>query len=385
VDEIRPETKSPQPNVAEEAVPEKQDPKRARSLRKPFSTDAKKTAPSPQDSAAGESSKKSESSSKRESRFLYFKFPQKKTESGAHEAGAEESSTKVEGPSQRGPPASRGADAERKVDDKKDKHSEATEVPQATPAKDPKKPNQLGDDASAVREQGAEPEELETVNWLQDDKMLPSTLPECRVLGFSYPFSFPSSSSNQDIALDLLAQKLLEAIEKKWEDDNNLEASAEQQKNDSSRLAAPIIFIGYELGGLIIEKALSIAATEDPNRAIAQLVSLTGAVMFFATPFIGSGSKESSVVNQLTSIAFDTYKAGLKLVRGGGPRQIQVQEVMHDNEGLQQLLTDFSELVKKSGIPVVSYTAKSPESNQPKPKVCVLFIAQPRVFSMKPF
>lgn len=377
VDEIRPEMKTPQPNVSEEVVPEKSDPKRSRSLRKPFSTDPKKTAPISQDSTAGESNKKSELQAKRESRFQFLKSPLKKTESSVREARAEESSRQVEGSPQRGSPAPRGVDPERKVDDKKDKHSESTESPQAAPVKDTKKPNQPGNGAPVVREQEAEPKELETVNWLQDDKMLPYTLPECRVLGFSYPSSFPSNSPSQDNALDLVAWKLLEAIEKKWEGDNS-EASAEQQKNDSNRLETPIIFIGYELGGLIIERALSIAATADPDGAIAQLVSLTGAVIFLATPFTGSGSKESSVVNQLTSMAFDTYKAGLKLVRGNKPRQVQVQEIMHDSGGLQQLLTDFTELVKKNGIPVVSYIAKSPESNQPKPKVCALFFTQPQ-------
>src|SRR6266536_280819 len=86
VDETTPETKRPQLNMSEEIVQEKLEPKRSRSIRKPFSTDSskkpesKRTEPTIHEHGAEESSKKSDIPSKRDSRFQILKPGSKKTE-----------------------------------------------------------------------------------------------------------------------------------------------------------------------------------------------------------------------------------------------------------------------------------------------------------------
>ena len=324
-----PEAKGLQSNISGEKG------KRGLPFLKPLIADLKKLEPkSTKHESGGEPSK-------RESRFPFLK-PSSKTEST--EPITEDSHRNSEQPPQRESPATVGAD------------------PKSAPAKGTRK-------QSVANDQGGEPKEPEKVNWLKDDKMLPRALPECRVLGFCYPTTFPASTPAQNV-LESLAREFLKAVEKRWEDD----ARVEQQENDSHRRRAPIIFIGHELGGLIIEKALSIADTPQ-NEKEKSLLSLTAAVIFLATPFPDSGSKEK-VVNQLTSKVLDTLGAGLGLVRGSR-RQIPVHEVAHevkyDTGGLRQLPDSFAGLVEANGIPVVCFNSKSPDSDQSKSKVRMLF------------
>src|SRR5438552_1029838 len=107
--------------------------------------------------------------------------------------------------------------------------------------------------------------------------MLPGSLPECRVLCFSYPSTVSPNAPDQEAVLDRLARKFLEEIEKIWEVGDR-ESNEKQPENDSYH--RPIIFIGYELGCLIIEKALSIAVEPSGNENTRSLLSLTAAVVF---------------------------------------------------------------------------------------------------------
>ena len=342
---VPPEAGAPQSGKAEKTTPEAKGSqsntsgekgKRGLPFLKPLIADfSKKLEPKPTKEECGGDPPK------RNPKFPFLK-PSSKTEST--EPITEDSHKNPEQPPQREPPARVGTD------------------PKSAPAKGTRK-------QSIPNGQGGEPREPEGVNWLKDDKMLPRALPECRVLGFCYPTTIPANTPPQNV-LESLARRFLEVIEKRWEED----ARVEQQKNDSHPRRAPIIFIGHELGGLIIEKALSIAATPPDGKKI-PLLSLTAAVIFFATPFPDSGSKEG-VVNQLTSKVLDTLGVGLDLVRGNR-RRIPVHEVVHEvmygAAGLRQLFDSFAGLVETNGIPVVCFNSKSLDSDQSKSKVRMLF------------
>jgi hypothetical protein len=238
-----------------------------------------------------------------------------------------------------------------------DSHGNSEQPPQK------ESPATVGADPTSapVKRTTTQPVANEDINWLENSQMLPRALPECHVLGFCYPTTFPTTfpadTSAQNV-LDILARGFIKAIEKRWEDDFH-------------GRKAPIIFIGHELGGLIIEKALSIASDEKRK----SLLSLTAAVVFLDTPFPDSGPKEG-VGNQLTSKVRDTFGAGLGFVKGGR-RPIRVREVVDkvvdDTTGLRQLLKSFADLVETNGIPVVCFNSKSPDPDQSKSKVRVLF------------
>jgi hypothetical protein len=225
-------------------------------------------------------------------------------------------------------------------------------------------PATVGADATSAPAKGtiAQPVANEDVNWLQNSKMLPRAFPECHVLGFSYPTTttFLASIQAQDV-LHKFAQGFLKAIKKRWE-------------ADPHGRKAPIIFIGHELGGLIIEKALSIASISSDEKE-KSLLSLTAAVIFLDTPFPDSRPKEE-VGNQPTSKVWDTFGARLDLVRINRrliPVRDVVDKVVDDTTGLRQLLKSFADLVETNGISVVYFNSKSPDSDQSESKVRMLF------------
>ncbi|OHW95943.1 hypothetical protein CSPAE12_05519 [Colletotrichum incanum] len=106
------------------------------------------------------------------------------------------------------------------------------------------------------------------VNWLSDQKMLPSSLPTARIMVFGYnSIWFGKDAVRQ--SLDSLANKLLRELMRKRE--------ACPQR--------PIIFIAHCSGGLIIQRAYTIAAlhmTHYPHLA----GSIRGMV-FLGTPHQG--------------------------------------------------------------------------------------------------
>jgi len=87
-------------------------------------------------------------------------------------------------------------------------------------------------------------------NWLLDAEMLPKALPGARVLAFSYPKLRPKEGGQADY-FDRAAQGLLDEL-------------AKHQRPEDANSLIPVVFIGAGFGGLVVQKAISLA-TPNPN------------------------------------------------------------------------------------------------------------------------
>lgn len=104
------------------------------------------------------------------------------------------------------------------------------------------------------------------INWLEDKDMLPSVIPEGRILGFG----FDLSTVNAPIDFDSTAASLLDSL-------------VERREVNSTK---PIIFIGHGYGSVVIESLLS--RNDGKGTPSSQLRASTASVILFAAPFAGS-------------------------------------------------------------------------------------------------
>ncbi|KAI0383586.1 hypothetical protein F5Y04DRAFT_278767 [Hypomontagnella monticulosa] len=130
-------------------------------------------------------------------------------------------------------------------------------------------------DIVAVHGIGVHPEETwvfkgNDVNWLKHETMLPAAVPKSRIMAFGYAsYWFGDDAVKQ--SLDSVAKKLLVALKR-------------QRKNCLNR---PIVFIGHCFGGLVIQRAYTLAkAYGDDEEFSGVSDSITG-VVFLGTPHHG--------------------------------------------------------------------------------------------------
>jgi hypothetical protein len=114
------------------------------------------------------------------------------------------------------------------------------------------------------------------VNWLKDSDMLPAAHPEARIMTFGYPRTLERTDVSPADGLFLVAKALLQQLGK-------------IRSPHSCNSRRPIIFIGHSFGGIVIEKALVLAAS-DGHSEISEdndILKSTVGVIFLSTPFQG--------------------------------------------------------------------------------------------------
>lgn len=175
---------------------------------------------------------------------------------------------------------------------------------------------------------------VRTRDLLTKDTMLPSALPEARILRYSVCQATPAGVPN-----DLLQTEkgLLLSLNAKRESCPN----------------RPIILIGHAFGGIVVEQAL-IAATENDLLPIWR--SITG-IIFLSTPFSCSNVAQSLLSNQLEKST-------------GMPRpSSKINEAWFGPKSLKVIHDKFITQVNKNKVPLVCfYEENSTEVKLEKPQ-----------------
>ncbi|MCJ1465981.1 hypothetical protein MMC07_004600 [Pseudocyphellaria aurata] len=179
-------------------------------------------------------------------------------------------------------------------------------------------------DIVAIHGIGADPDktwELGNVNWLNDPQMLPSIVPEARIMRYGYESDWygenPIKQSLHEIATSFLSDL------------------HEKRENNTQR---PLIFIGHCFGGLIIQKAITRSKTLDYKHP-GIFTSLSG-VIFLGTPHRGTS---------------DTMSRGLLLFLISAEQKVKVDgTILHaleqENPSLNDTLNEFTTLCNAKNV-----------------------------------
>ncbi|KAK3689561.1 hypothetical protein B0T22DRAFT_461780 [Podospora appendiculata] len=154
--------------------------------------------------------------------------------------------------------------------------------------------------------------------WPRD--LLPSDLPDIRVLSFNYTTTLTGTTSEagiRDHAKDLV-----------------ILLSNEREEDELARLR-PIVFVGHSLGGIIIKRAL-LTAHQDLTR-YGSLWEASRGVMFFATPHYGmDNSAWQRFIHH--ALKFDAPVEGAKPTGG------MIAEIKENSVALEKISKDFEHL-----------------------------------------
>ncbi|KAK2810565.1 hypothetical protein FQN50_002822 [Emmonsiellopsis sp. PD_5] len=113
---------------------------------------------------------------------------------------------------------------------------------------------------------GEEEAQKKIVRWLEDKDMLPGSIPNARVLGYTYP-NLSNTIPWRDYR-EYAARRFLREL---------------MRRRESAHGKRPILYIGHGFGGLVLQKALTLAA-QSPQRA-AKLLDPAAGIIFVNTPF----------------------------------------------------------------------------------------------------
>lgn len=168
------------------------------------------------------------------------------------------------------------------------------------------------------------------VDWLRDSHMLPQRISNARIMVFEYESQWLGRSANNQ-RISYVADQLLLYL-------------SHQRSRGSKR---PIVFVSHCLGGLIVEKTLLNARSQQseyPNI----FRSVVGCV-FLGTPFRGTKSKGKALL-----VAGVAKKLGL-----GVPSDL-IKLLDEDSEILEDLLSKFSTLARESHMRIFCFFEQHP-------------------------
>ncbi|KAK3337640.1 ankyrin repeat-containing domain protein [Cercophora scortea] len=148
-------------------------------------------------------------------------------------------------------------------------------------------------DIIAVPGLGADPdksfgsEQPRGFNWLKDEKEgIRSEIPNARVLLYSYDSRWLGGQAKAQ-TLGNVAELLLDSIVAKRKQ------TPEQSNGEDVR---PLVFLGHSMGGLVIAKAMAIAASRPENLDRMRIVDCFAGAIFFGTPFHGSDEQARALM-----------------------------------------------------------------------------------------
>lgn len=152
------------------------------------------------------------------------------------------------------------------------------------------------------------------VNWLKDKKMLPSQVPNARILRYGYMSQwFGANAIRQKTAT--VADRLLRALKR--------------DRKIPSPQSRPLIFIAHCFGGLAVLKALLIA--EQFPEDWPGIYSSTTGLIFLGTPFRGApGLTQNEMIQAVEASYADTVQG--EILRILDPDDESLQEMLHTFE-----------------------------------------------------
>ncbi|KAK4034966.1 ankyrin repeat-containing domain protein [Parachaetomium inaequale] len=156
-------------------------------------------------------------------------------------------------------------------------------------------------------------------NWLTDEREgVRSDIPKSRVLLYHYDSRWLGAQAKEQTIYNV-AILLLESI-------------VEKRKGEDE-VARPLVFLAHSMGGLVVAKALALAAQQRDKIEYMRIIECFAGCIFFGTPFSGSSS-------QAKAYLLATF---LEKVNRAVPNQL-LQLLDRDRDSLEELRRDFVNL-----------------------------------------
>ncbi|KAK3364612.1 ankyrin repeat-containing domain protein [Lasiosphaeria hispida] len=166
-------------------------------------------------------------------------------------------------------------------------------------------------------------------NWLKNESEgIRSDIPGARVLLYHYESRWLGAEAKQQTLYNVASLLLDSLVEKR-------------KGGDGAESTRPIVFLAHSMGGLVVAKALTLAAAHPENIGHMRIFECFAGGIFFGTPFRGSSAQARAVL-----LATFLEKVG----RGIPTQMMQLLEPGRDS--LEELRRDF-----------VNLTLKEPKAN----------------------
>ncbi|KAH6649318.1 ankyrin repeat-containing domain protein [Chaetomium tenue] len=159
-------------------------------------------------------------------------------------------------------------------------------------------------------------------NWLTDEREgIRSDIPKSRVLLYHYDSRWLGAQAKEQTIYNV-AIMLLESIVEK--------------RQSPEEVTRPIVFLAHSMGGLVVAKALALAAQQRDKLEYMRIIECFAGCIFFGTPFGGSSSQAKALL-----LANFLEKVGSAV-----PNQL-LQLLDRDRDSLEELRRDFVNLSLK--------------------------------------
>ncbi|KAL9134421.1 MAG: hypothetical protein Q9175_004391 [Cornicularia normoerica] len=165
------------------------------------------------------------------------------------------------------------------------------------------------------------------VNWLKDDNMLPTKLPDSRIMTFNYESKWLLGAPKQ--RRSLCAIQLLTALDNK-------------RKEEKDTKHRPLIFIGHSFGGVVIEQSLVTANSHDGSYQY--LALSTVGVVFLGTPHRGTQAAKWG------QIVAESAKA-----LGIGSENSVLKDLRENSENSRDLLYEFTLWTNRASLALICF------------------------------
>lgn len=176
-------------------------------------------------------------------------------------------------------------------------------------------------------------------NWLKDLKDgIPDGVPGARVMLYHYDSRWLGSDAKEQTLYNVASLFLVSLAEKR----------TNEKLGETTR---PLVFLAHSMGGLVVAKALTLAATKPEELAYTRILECFAGSIFFGTPFGGSPATFQGMLlaNLLEKFSGKAYQSQM------------LQTLDPNRDSLSELRDDFSRLTFK----------------EPKPNIYCLFELEP--------
>ncbi|KPM45162.1 hypothetical protein AK830_g1415 [Neonectria ditissima] len=183
-------------------------------------------------------------------------------------------------------------------------------------------------------------------NWLKNEREgIRSDMPGARILLYHYESRWLGADAKQQTLYNVASLLLDSLVEKR-------------KGGDAAEATRPIVFLAHSMGGLVVAKALTLAAAQPEKIEYMRIFECFAGGIFFGTPFKGSSA-------QARALLLATF---LEHVGGAIPTQM-VQLLEPGRDSLEELRRDFVNLSFKEPKANIACIFEQAKTNYMKEKI----------------